>query len=80
MQHDLFGSCHDLDLRSNFQHDLLRSNYISFDASRQEKHDAGKINVLALQSQKLLQKKLFFRKTRLFLEFLLSGGHTVDLD
>ena len=33
MQHDLFQSGHDLDLRSNFQHDLLRSNHNSFDAS-----------------------------------------------
>ena len=78
MQHDLFGSGHDLDLRSNSEHDFLRSNYISFDASRQEKHDAGKINVVALLSQKLLQKN-HFRKKRLFLEFLLSGGQTVDL-
>ena len=64
MQHDLFRSGHDLDLRSNFQDDLLMSNYISFDASRQEKHDAGKINVVALLSQKLLQKN-YFRKKRL---------------
>ena len=53
MQHDLFGSGHDLDLRSNFQYDLSRSNYISLDASRKEKHDAGKINVVALLSQQL---------------------------
>ena len=78
MQHDLFRSSHDLDLRSNFQDDLLMSNYISFDASRQEKHDAGKINVVALLSQQLLQKN-YFRKKRLFLKFLLSGGQTVDL-
>ena len=78
MQHDLFGSGHDLDLWSNFQNDYSRSNYISFDASRQEKHDAGKINVVALLSQKLLQTN-YFRKKRLFLEFLLSVDHTVDL-
>ena len=54
MQHDLFGSGHDLDLRSNSQHDFSRSNYISFDASRQEKHDAGKIGIVSLLSQKLL--------------------------
>ena len=53
MQHDLFGSGHDLDLGSNFQHELLKSSYISFDASEQEKHDDGKINVVTLQSQKL---------------------------
>ena len=79
MQHDLFGSGHDLDLRSNFQHDLSRSNYISFDAARQEKHDdAGKINIVSLLSQKLLQKNVC-RKKLLFLEFLLPGGQTVDL-
>ena len=33
MQHDMFGSGHDLDLRSNFQPDLSRSFYISFDAA-----------------------------------------------
>ena len=75
MQHDLFGSGHDLDLGSNFQHDPLRLNYISFDAYKQAKYDAGKINVVSLLSQKLLQKNLF-RKKRLFLEFLLSGGQT----
>ena len=81
MQHDLFGSGQDLNLRSNFQLDFSMSNYISFDASRQEKHDAGKINVVSLLSQKLLQKKktIFAKKKRLFLEFLLSGGQTVDL-
>ena len=59
MQHDLFRSGHDLDLRSNFQVDLSRSNYSSFDASRREEHDAGKSNVMALMSQKLLTKKRF---------------------
>ena len=78
MQHDLFGSGHDLDLRSNFHYDLSRSNYISFDAARQEKHDAGKRNILSLLSQKLLQKN-FNRKKRLFFQFLLPGGQTVHL-
>ena len=77
MQYDLFGSGHDLDLRSNFQHDLSMSNYTSFDASRPEKHDAGKINVVSLLSQKLLQKNVNRKKT-LFFEFLLPGGQTVD--
>ena len=71
MQHDLFGSGHDLDLRSNFQHDLSRSNYIAFDDSRQDKHDAGKINVVALLSQKLLQKIYFRKKTVIFEVFAL---------
>ena len=33
MHHDMFGSGHDLDLRSNFKLDPFRSYYISFDAS-----------------------------------------------
>ena len=75
MQHDLFGSGHDLDLRSNFQRDLSRSTYISY---RQEKHDAGKMNVVSLLSQKYSQKKRLFEKQS-FLEFLLSGDQTFDL-
>ena len=55
MEHDLFRSGHDLDL-SNFQVDLSRSNNSSFDAFRRREHDAGKINVVALLSQKLLPK------------------------
>ena len=51
MQHELFRSGHDLDLRSNFQHNLLRSNNSSFVASRQKEHDAGEMNVVPLQSQ-----------------------------
>ena len=78
IQHDLFRSGHDFELRSNFEHDLSRSKYISFDAPRQDKHDAGKINVVSLLSKKLLQKNVF-RKKRLFLEFLLSGGDTVEI-
>ena len=31
MQHDILGSSRDLDLRSNFQLDLLRSSYMSFE-------------------------------------------------
>ena len=56
MQHDLFRSDHDLYLTSNFQNGLW-SKYSSFDASRQEKHDAGKMNVVPLLRRKLLQKK-----------------------
>ena len=79
MQHDLFGSGHDLDLRSNFQNDLLMSDYSSFDASQEGKYDAGKMNGVSLLSQKVLQKSLFSEK-RLLLEFLLSDeGQTVGL-
>ena len=56
MQDDLFGSGHDLDLRSNFQHDLSRSTDSSFDASVREEHDADKIKFVQGLSQKLLQK------------------------
>ena len=43
----------------------------STDASRQEKHDAGKMNVVPLLSQNWLQKKKLFSR-RLFFWFLLS--------
>ena len=49
----------------NFQNDLLRSNYSSFDASRPEKHDTGNMNVMPLLSQKLL-RKTFFAETVIF--------------
>ena len=38
MQHELFWSLRDLDLRSNFYLDLSRSNHMSFEASLREKH------------------------------------------
>ena len=75
MQHDVFGSGHQLDLRLNFQHDLLRCNFSSFDASWQGKRNAGKINVMPLLSQKSLKKDIF-RKNGYFL-VLLSGYQTV---
>ena len=53
----------DLDLRSDFPNELLMSNYSSFGASRQEKREAVKMNVVALLSQKLIEKKTFFVKT-----------------
>ena len=55
MQHDLFRSVHDLDLRSNFENDLLTSNYSSFDASQHQKYNAGKVNDVFLLSQALTQ-------------------------
>ena len=69
VQHYLFRTGHDLDLRSNFQNDLLRSNYSSLDASSQDNHNAGKMYVMSLLSLKLLQKKTFFRKNGYFLNF-----------
>ena len=64
MQHDLFESGHDFDLRSKFQNDFSMSNYISFDAPRQEKHDADKINAVSLLSQKLFH--IFSQKNGYF--------------
>ena len=78
MQHDLFRSGHVLDLRSNFTNYFLRSNYSSFDVSLRAKYATVKMNAVPFLSQKLLQRNLF-SKTLLFLEFLLSGGRTVDL-
>ena len=75
VQHDLFGSGHDLDLRSNFQHDLSRSTDSSFDASWREEHDAGKIKCVQGLSQKLLQKQRFIKKK---LAILAPGVKTVD--
>ena len=60
MQHDdPFRSGHDLDRRSNFQNNLSRSTYNSFDASQQEEHDAAKSNVVALLNKTLLPKNHF---------------------
>ena len=58
------GSGHDLDLRSNFHHDLSRSNDISFDPYRQEKHDAGKRNVST--ESKVIAEQRFSQKTAIF--------------
>ena len=69
MKHDLFGSGHDLDLRSNFQHDLSRSNDSSFDASWREEHDAGKRKFVQGLRQKLLQKNGFRKKIGYFGSF-----------
>ena len=41
MQHDLFWSLRELDLKANFELDLSKSNYISFEASLREKHDVA---------------------------------------
>ena len=79
MQHDIFRSGHNLELRSNFQHDLLRFNYSSFDASLQEKHDVGKMIVMSLQRQKLLPDFFFFVK-RLFFSFCSLKAKQLILD
>ena len=48
-----------LDLRSNFDLDLSRSDYTSFDASWRDKHDRVKITVLSFETKKLLSKNYF---------------------
>ena len=58
MQHDLFGSSHDLDLRSNFQHDLSRSNDNLFYASWREEHDVGKRKFVQSYCRKTVSEKL----------------------
>ena len=78
MQHDLFLSGHDLNLRSNFPNYLLRFIYSSFNASQKENYNAGKMNSVSLLSQKLLQKSLF-RKTAIFIVFALLRPSTVNL-
>ena len=57
----------------------LKSNYILFDASWQEKHDAGNINIVALLSQKLLQKN-DFRKNCYFFSFCSLEAKPLILD
>ena len=48
MQHDLFGSGHDLDLRSNFIFKFYGSYYTSFDASWRAEYNGGEINYVGL--------------------------------
>ena len=62
MQYDLLRSLRDLDLRSNFEVDLSRSNYICFDSSRQDKHDGAHIFALSFIPQKLFAKNDFAEK------------------
>ena len=52
-----FRAGHDIDLRSNFEVDLFRSIYSSFNASQREKDDSGKFKVILGWCQKLLMKK-----------------------
>ena len=58
VHHDLFRSLRDLDLRSNFKIDLLRSSDIPFDSSRRDKHDGAIVIALACEYQKLFAKTL----------------------
>ena len=53
------GSTRDLDLKSNFDLDLLRSKSICFDASRREKHDGAIADSLSFLVKNLFVKKPF---------------------
>ena len=55
-KYDLFGPLRDIDLRSNFDLNFSRSNYISFEASLREKHDDVIADFLSLLVQKLFMK------------------------
>ena len=69
MQHDLFRSTCDLDLRSNNDPDLSKSPCICFDAPCGEEHDGAQIMPLAFLVRKLFAKMLL-PKTVFFLQFL----------
>ena len=58
MQHDLLRSLRDLDLRSNFEVDLSRSNYIWFDSPRRDKHDGIHIIAVYLKQKSYSRKKI----------------------
>ena len=58
MQHDLFWSLRNLDLRSIFDLNLSGSNHIPFEASLREKHDVI-ADSLSLLVQKLFVKEYF---------------------
>ena len=64
MQHDFSRSSHNLDLSLIFKitstGQIIINKTRLLNASRQEKHDAGKINVVAFLSQKLLSKNRLF--------------------
>ena len=62
----------DLDLRSNFENDLSRSSSICSEPHWREKHDGGKIFVLALLG-KSYQRKMFSKKTAI-LDFMIFGA------
>ena len=68
MQHDLFRSTCDLDLRSSNDPDLSKSPCICFDAPCGEEHDGAQIMPLAFLVRKLFAK-MFLPKT-VYLQFL----------
>ena len=71
MEHDVFLSGLDLDLRSNFPNDLIRSNYTLWTLLDKINTMLAKTMPVSLPSQTLLQKKTFSRKTAIFKVFAL---------
>ena len=76
IRNDLFQTYHDLDLRSNFQIDLLRSSYISFEPAWWEKYNGAKILTLASIDKAWWAKAHFLEKWPFW---LLTSGLTLDL-
>ena len=62
IRHDLFRTCHDLDLMSNFQIYLLRSSYLSFEPAWWEKYNGAKILTLASIDKAWWAKAHFLEK------------------
>ena len=60
MQHGLFGSGHDLDLRSNFIFDFSGS-YTSFDASERARYNGGKTIDLTFGVKSYNRKTTFLK-------------------
>ena len=75
MQHDITGSSRDLDLRSNFQLDLLRSSCMSFELPWCGEHDAVKIISLPWVHKKLF-RKFHTRKKSIICIWMTSGAYT----
>ena len=62
MRHDLLlhlVTFRDLDMRSNFEVDLLRSKYTWFDSSRRNKHDGSTFMAATSEMKKLFAKNYF---------------------
>ena len=63
MQHGLFWSLRDLDLRSNLDLEFSRSSHVSFESSLWKKHDAAIADSLSLLDQKLFVKEYLARNS-----------------
>ena len=63
MQHDLFWSLRDIDLRPNFDLHLSKSNHTSLESSLREKDDDAIADSLSLSIEKLFLKEYFTRNS-----------------